>query len=48
MRRFWIFLYFLFLTTLALRIANFYATICTVICFMIFYNLAEHLDKEDI
>ena len=47
MRRFWIFLYFLVLTTLALRQANIYAILISVIPFMIFYQLAERLDKEE-
>jgi hypothetical protein len=47
MRRLWIFLYFLILTTMSLHVGNIIAFIITVSLFMGFYNLAEQLDLED-
>jgi len=47
MRRLSIFLYFLILTTLSLRLGDFYATLLSVVGFIILYYWAELLDKED-
>jgi uncharacterized membrane protein len=47
MRRLAIFLYFLFLTTLSLRVGDLYAMFVTVTTFVVFYFWAELLDKED-
>lgn len=47
MRRLWIFLYFLVLTTLSLHVGQVFATLVTISIFMIFYNLAEQLDIEE-
>lgn len=47
MRRFVIFLYFLVLTTLALRQGNVYAIFFAVAGFLVLYFWAETLDKED-
>lgn len=45
MRRLWIFLYFLFWTTMSLRLGELFATIIVVSFFMYFYQLAEQFDE---
>ena len=48
MKRTAIFLYFWILETLALRLGEIPAIIIVLAAFMIFYNLAEQIDEEDI
>ena len=48
MRRLAIFLYFWILGTLSLHVGEISAIIFLLVAFMIFYNLAEQIDEEDI
>jgi hypothetical protein len=47
MRRLVIFIYFLIMMTMSLRLREFYATLLLMPSFLIFYVLGEKLDEED-
>ena len=47
MRRLAIFFYFLFITTLSLRVGHVIPTLITIGIFAYFYQLAEKIDNEE-
>lgn len=48
MRKLFIFLFFWFIITLALRVKEIYAILFTLPAFLFLYNLAERIDEEDV